>query len=329
MSLSNSQYNAVMRVLQQRRLDAEWANEERLRTLYEENPALRSVENRLHQAKVAMMSEKIAGNMPAAQAACDSVLELTQEREDFLVKLGLDRDFAKPRYSCSVCSDTGFSAPGVKCQCFMREAIKILYKNQNIDTLIGDDCFDRIDMKCYPSDVTDSNTGLTILDEMTEVIRECKDFAQNFDTRSGMNLMLQGPVGTGKTMLTHCIARELLDRCHSVVILSSQGLADLLRKRSFENSENDSASDTGSFLYESDLLIIDDLGMEKITEFYLANLFDLINRRLTDQKSVIITTNLSLENLRDMYSERIYSRIFADYEMIHLTGSDLRIRNSL
>ena len=79
-------------------------------------------------------------------------------------------------------------------------------------------------------------------------------------------------------------------------------------------------------IFECDLLIIDDLGTEFSNSFTTSQLFLCINERLLRQKSTIISTNLNLNQMIDMYSERTWSRISSNYSLIKLFGDDIRIK---
>ena len=77
-------------------------------------------------------------------------------------------------------------------------------------------------------------------------------------------------------------------------------------------------------IYECDLLIIDDLGTEMTNSFVGTELFTIINERYNSRRSVIISTNLELSLLRDRYSDRIFSRLTGSYDILKLSGPDLR-----
>ena len=79
-------------------------------------------------------------------------------------------------------------------------------------------------------------------------------------------------------------------------------------------------------LRDCELLIIDDLGTEISTSINTTHLFELINDRIIKEKATIISTNLNLENIRDDYDDRIFSRILGEYEVFNVFGDDLRIK---
>ena len=82
-------------------------------------------------------------------------------------------------------------------------------------------------------------------------------------------------------------------------------------------------------IFDCDLLIIDDLGTELPNSFTVSQLFLCLNERLLRRKSTVISTNLSLESIVDIYSERTFSRITSNYTMLKLTGDDIRIKMKL
>ena len=145
------------------------------------------------------------------------------------------------------------------------------------------------------------------------------------ELRSGC--ILRGDTGVGKTFLSDCIAKELIDRSYSVIYLSSFDLFDILAKSKFE--KDDAADQMNHHIFDCDLLIIDDMGTELANSFTVSQLFLCLNERLLHHKSTIISTNLSLESLVEIYSERTFSRITSNYTLLKLTGDDIRIKKKL
>jgi DNA replication protein DnaC len=132
-------------------------------------------------------------------------------------------------------------------------------------------------------------------------------------------------VGTGKSFLSCCIARELLDAGKSVKYFSAGALFDKISDLTFRSKEKETRSYFYQELYDCDLLIIDDLGTELVNAFVASELFDCLNERHLREKATIISSNISLEELRDHYSERIFSRITSHFELLKFTGPDIRM----
>lgn len=142
---------------------------------------------------------------------------------------------------------------------------------------------------------------------------------------SYQNLFFYGTVGTGKTFLSNCIAKECLDTGCSVLYFSAASLFELLSRNTFNYKAREDMDALCADLYGCDLLVIDDLGTETATALTLSHFFTCINERLLRQKSIIISTNLSLEDCRNRYQDRIFSRIASNFEFCKLTGPDIRM----
>lgn len=130
----------------------------------------------------------------------------------------------------------------------------------------------------------------------------------------------------GKTFLTNCIAKELLDVNKTVLYQTAPNMLDNIISYRFGNAN---LKNFYSDLLNVDLLIIDDLGTECVNNMKFTELFNIINTRLLNQKNItktIISTNLSLQNLYNTYDERIVSRIIGDYNICYFFGEDIRFK---
>ena len=155
-------------------------------------------------------------------------------------------------------------------------------------------------------------------------VKTCKDFIDCFNS-DYHNLFFYGTVGTGKSFLSGCIAKELIDQGKSVIYFSSTGLFEKLSALSFDYNAKEDKAELYEDLYSCDLLIIDDLGTELTNNFSSSQFFSCLNERILRKKSFIISTNLSLQELRDRYSDRIFSRITSNFKLCKITGPDIRM----
>ena len=161
---------------------------------------------------------------------------------------------------------------------------------------------------------------------MRDAFAVSKEFVRTFG-QEFRNLFLYGDTGVGKTFLSNCIAKELIDSAYSVIYFTAFELFDIFAKSRFDK---DTLADTMyGYIFDCDLLIIDDLGTELTNSFIASQLFLCLNERLLKKRSTIISTNLSLESIVEIYSERIFSRITSNYTMLRLTGDDIRIKKKL
>ncbi|HBC97349.1 MAG TPA: DNA replication protein DnaC, partial [Clostridium sp.] len=146
------------------------------------------------------------------------------------------------------------------------------------------------------------------------------NFIENFNSIDE-NLLFYGDSGTGKSFLANCIAKELLDRGHMVIYRTAVDLIKDLKGARFDSQE-----ELEDLLINCDLLIIDDLGTEALTEFSKTELFNLLNRKLLKRRKMIISTNFTIEALLKNYSERISSRLLGNFTLCKFYGEDIRVR---
>ena len=158
---------------------------------------------------------------------------------------------------------------------------------------------------------------------MLDARKTCQGFVTDF-SGSSPNLLLYGDVGIGKSFLTHCIAKKLLDTSHTVLYLTSLQLFDILERNKFRHEDISTSNEQIAYMLQSDLLIIDDLGAELVNGFTSSQLYYFIEERHINHKSTIISTNLSFQELRDRYSERIFSRFIGFYHFFLIIGDDIR-----
>jgi DNA replication protein DnaC len=193
-----------------------------------------------------------------------------------------------------------------------------------VKNIISDENFDTFSYEWYDKTNAIPSLGLTPYNNMQRIVSICHSFIDNFDTKHD-NLLLFGDTGIGKTFLSNCIARELLETSHSVIYLTAIELFQKFEQQDFNKPDTSTATLDSSYILDCDLLIIDDLGTEFGNSYTNSRLFYCINERILRQKSVIISTNLSLSDIRNLYSERVFSRLTSSYTMLKLVGDDIRI----
>lgn len=160
-----------------------------------------------------------------------------------------------------------------------------------------------------------------------ELAKQMRNYAKHFETfrENGQGLILFGNVGTGKTFYSACIANALMDDGYTVMMTNFPTLISRLQKTAFDKT------DYMSELVSYDLLIIDDLGVESSSEFRQENVYAVIDARYRAKKPVIVSTNLTAEELRnpkDVMSARIYGRILERCLPIRFNGKDRRKGNT-
>lgn len=324
MPLTNTQYDEIMRKynrIQSRHQRLQQAHQEEIQALL---PRVAEISHEISDASMKKARELLTGT-PSGWSLEDTIRTLAEEREALLLAHGYPADYLELSYDCPLCRDTGYIG-GKKCDCFKRAAIELLYAQSQLTDVLEKENFDTFEESFYPENLRDESTGLSALDMARNAVRTARNFVANFD-RQFENLYFYGNTGVGKTFLTHCIARELIESGHSVIYFSAYDLFDELAKKAFYNRNG--GPELPDYVEDCDLLIIDDLGTELTNSFVSARLFLLINERLTHKKSTIISTNLEIGAFSGMYSERTFSRIFSNYTMCKLIGRDIRIQKKL
>ena len=325
MSLRNSQYDALMRYYQKLQLRNKHDQDERIQEAYREIPRLAQIDREI--AAVSLKKARLLLGESAEQDfnLANQINILASERRQLLLSHGYPEDYLKMQYTCPICQDTGYVGTE-KCICFRKAISEQLYTQSNIRELLVQASFDSFSLDFYPENMVNESTGLSARRMAELALNRAKDFVRNFD-HSFENLFFYGDTGVGKTFLSYCIARELLDTTHSVIYYSAFDLFDVFARKTFSNSEESQGEN--EYILDCDLLIIDDLGTELTNSFVASQFFLCVNERILRKKSTIISTNLTLGSFMDTYSERVFSRVSSNYTMIKLIGSDIRIQKKL
>lgn len=329
MSVAISRYNEIIKEYDRKRLKLFHDKDAKQKEIYSKVPRIKEIDDTIASlsvstAKDLLLSPNASSTNPLSNMR-KQIATLKQEKES-LISSNFPKGFLDPVYECNDCRDTGFLGNS-RCHCFKKQIIDALYEQSNLKEILALENFEHFDISLFSNTQTDSSTGLTPIDNMYRNLEIANDFVNNFGTNFS-NLFIYGATGVGKTFLTNCIAKKLMDSSYSVAYLSSIRLFEILADVTFGRGDTD-AQLQYSNIYDCDLLIIDDLGTEVNNNFTSSRLFDCINERFLNRKPVIISTNLALSDLRDTYSERIFSRITSNYTLMKIFGDDLRVKKAL
>lgn len=344
MSLTNTQYESILREYYDVRAKNRQTAKERRKEIADLSPEYEKIAEEIGdislRAAIARISDRqdpaasgvAADNSEKEQAASDAhdtsadsssekkgdykekIRELKDRQADILASLGKPASYLDDIYTCEKCKDTGYIGT-VKCDCFRKREIELLYKESNLKNMAGNFTFEDFDLGLYSEADEDIRTGRNAKELAENALNAAKAFVNEFDKTKG-NLFIYGNTGLGKTFLSTCIATALINTTHSVVYVTA---TELFNKLNTFDEEVESSP-----ILDCDLLIIDDLGTEYLSEISASKLFYCINERLLRGKSCVISTNLDLKSVRDHYSERLFSRIVSSYKIIKLYGRDIR-----
>lgn len=322
MALSNLQYDEIQRQYDARQLQNQHILQKRKTQLYLKYPRLKELESLIASVSVHFARLLLDGDEQAMAQLKQTLAHYRTERAKILASAGLTDRYLEPPYTCPDCKDTGYIG-SKRCHCFEQAAIDLVYTQSNIRSVLEEENFTHYSFTYYSETKKSDTTGLTYRETAQDAVRESLLFLKQFDTEF-QNLFLYGDTGTGKTFLSHCIAKELLDTGHSVIYFTAFGLFEVLEKHKFEKDRE--ASSSMQHIFDCDLLIIDDLGTELSNSFTVSQLFLCLNERILRKKSTIISTNLGIDQLSIIYSERIFSRITSSYTMLKLYCDDIRLQ---
>lgn len=318
MKLTTTQYNQIMQIYREYRQDRDAEIRSRRSELRRKIPEFSALEEAFRSAG------RRRGSHINYRGLTAKFIE--QERR-LLHESGYPEDYLDPPYHCPDCKDTGYTGADhdIPCHCFKKYATDLIYEDEPVMKRILTDRFENFDLSNYTSEK--DNSGSTSHDCAETAFTQSRRFVETFDN-DFRNLFFYGTSGSGKTFLTSCIAASLITTDHPVIYISAVRLFNVMADYTFGDKKN-TDDYAYSSLFSADLLIIDDLGTEVTNTFTLSAFFSLINERLQNEKSTIISTNLTLDEVADIYSQRVYSRLVEKYNFYHLFGFDGRIENKL
>ncbi len=300
---------------------AEAEADARREELYGAIPELRELD-----AQLASFGLRVMKTALEAGQTDDGITALRAENERIrtvrralLAKHGFPEDYTDPKYECDKCRDTGYV--GIRmCDCMRRALVMAGMQSSGLAALFPLQSFENFSLQYYSAKPEEYRV-------MSEVLRRVERYARSFsmEGKASESLLFLGGTGLGKTHLSTAIARTVIERGYDVYYNSAVGMISDFEFRRFGNGLAGESTDDDTARYTScDLLIIDDLGTEVVNQFTLSCLYHVINTRLNLGRPTIISTNLTVNELRKNYSDRISSRLMGEYRVIPFYGTDIR-----
>lgn len=288
-------------------------------------PEFAQIEAQLALGGAAIAKCVLNGNGDVA-AVRRHIEKAQEEKKRILTRLKLPNDYLDDIYSCKKCRDTGFDENGRRCDCLKSMISKYIGVNANLTEAMKEQTFSNFNFTLFAKQP--DIKGRSCLEMIKKTVYKAQNFAESFkQTKS--SLFIYGHAGTGKTYISSCIANRALELGSSVYYQSAFSLLDMFEKLKFgryDDSDTERAEYAAKYVYDVDLLIIDDLGTEFISSYTTAVLFDIINSRIAARKSTVISSNFSLEKINEMYGPRVSSRIEGSFDIFAFLGQDLRKR---
>ena len=289
--------------------------------IYARRPRLREIDEELRRTASRVLAAALRRGqdpLPEIQRLKEQNLSLQAERKTLLAELGLTEGDLENTPLCSLCGDTGYRG-GQMCRCLKAYYVEEERKELSKLLDLGGQSFDTFDTDWYDGQRAPGKTK-SAREHMEWVYDTCVEYAHNFGKRPA-NLLLFGRPGLGKTHLSAAIAREVSGKGYSVVYDTAGHVFERFEAQKFGRDEADRDVER---VLNCDLLILDDLGTEMTTTFVQSALYQIINSRLLEKRSTIVSTNLMPEALAQRYSPQIASRIEGEYQLLPFVGEDIR-----
>ena len=310
--------------------------ENRKKQLLVVNPHLEEIESELSKISIeAAKAVLIADSSKKEKLLADLKKEsnkLIKEKNAFLKSISKDSGYLNPHFECNLCKDTGFvekNGTSSMCTCLKQRIFDVAYNKSNIGNLEREN-FSTFNLKVFSDkpNKEEYKSEKSPRENMELIKEKALSFVENFDDPNEKNLLFTGSTGLGKTFLSNCIASEVLKQGKTVLYQTAPVMLDTIIDEKFGK--------LNSKLYynvlDVDLLIIDDLGAETPTNYKFELIFDIINTRLLNQNhkitKTIISSNLNLDELFQLYTKRVASRLVGSYRLLRFYGEDLRLKKS-
>ena len=316
---------------ERKRDKADISLEQRKNDVYKQIPQIKEIEDEINKVGLEMM-RLVLKNPANKEKLClqskEKINELRSKKEELLNIYNVPKGYLDIQYECNLCMDRGFLPNGKKCNCLKQAIINESYKMSNLSRMLEKQNQSTYDDSIFSEEI-DPKTGISPRQNMQIILSDCDEFIYDFDKDDDKNLLFYGDTGLGKTFMSNYIAKSLLDKGYVVIYQTAFKMFEIIEEYKFRNSDKHLSREDYENLFECDLLIIDDLGTELTNSFTVSELFIILNTRLLNGKKTIISTNLSPTQLGELYSQRIFSRIFDKFKMIKFLGKDLRWQNRI
>lgn len=321
MAFSEESFKRAKDIITLRKANAEEMAEKRLREIHLKSPEIKEIDLQFPTIGQKIVEAVMLGKSKEETNAIISEIKaesdaLSARRENALRSLGYPEDFTSPKYTCEKCKDTGYDGLNM-CACMRRELVRIGYESSGLGALISKQRFDNFSLKYYTGD--DKFT-------MEQNLSICKSYAENFGDDS-VSILFTGKTGLGKTHLSTSIAGAVIEKGFDVIYETSQNLISVFSAEQFGRPlTNVGVVRSSERYFNCDLLIIDDFGTETVNQFTVSCFYNLINTRVNKGLPIIISTNLSEDDIQTKYTDRIASRLFGEFCVLAFVGEDIRMQ---
>lgn len=308
--------------LEQAKADREAENQQHKRLAYEKVPRLAEIDREL-RLSMAQVARTVFQQGLDPQGEFDRIRrenQALQREREWLIEDNFEEGYLDDTPICTICGGSGYVGSRM-CECLRELCRQEQRRELTLLTGAGQETFAHFRLDCYP-DRFDPHLGASPRDVMALTLATCKRYAQSFTTKSP-SLLFNGNPGLGKTFLSTCIARAVVDGGHSVIYVTAGQFFAVMDKARFQG---DPEAQTQTERYKScDLLILDDLGSELVTAPVQSALYTIVNDRLLAGLPTIISSNLQSVEFSNRYGPATASRLLGSYRQVTFVGQDIRL----
>lgn len=320
MGFNRENYKRIKHEYEGKALRAAEKAQDRKKELHEKFPDIKEIDDLLSMTGLKIFEATLSYKGEALEKKLN---ELKKENEalldgrcEALKYYGVPSDYTDIKYECNECSDSGFVGLYM-CRCMKEKLIYAGYESSGILSLIKEKTFENFVPDLQKDERAKENTKM--------LCDFCKKYSEDFSDKSP-NLLFIGGTGLGKTHLSAAITGKVISKGYDTVCETAQNFFSDFEFERFNrpyNRDENEESRTDRY-FDCDLLIIDDLGTEVTNQFTVSCLYNIINTRLNRGKQIIINTNLTRDDLKNRYSDRITSRLFGEFLPLMFVGRDMR-----
>ena len=308
-------------------------NEKRATNLKEEvlksDDTLLNLEKQIATETLNVMKKNLTNNQMEKEIENQNlqikIENLNKKIEDRLSKLGFSKEDFFPKYDCKKCNDTGYIG-SEKCSCLKQALLNKVYAQFHTENF-ENECFEAFDFGYFSDKVNEEKyaSQKSPRDNILEIKKISENFCNNILNKKEKNLLFIGDTGLGKTFLSNCIAGKTIKNGYTAIYQTAPILMDIITEYKTSFEKDAVTKEKYNQIFDVDLLVIDDLGTETMTDFKFTELLNIINTRIIKGKKMVISTNLSLQKLYQVYDARLTSRLIGNFNICKFFGDDVRL----
>ncbi len=307
--------------------------EKRREKIFQEHPKLEEIERAIRLKNLELSKSTIFGDEEQKKLCEVELYELNQQRERYHRDYPIDAEELKLQYFCERCKDRGYMESDIsaKCSCTLKIQESLRMGQAHLTNRIEKENFASFNIALFDDEKKQevfpgSGVFLTERENMMSIRRHAEEFIRDFDKEETKSLFFYGEVGLGKSFMCSSIAKELVERGKTVLYVTMNELVTMLELYHFNREiffERYTMEDYFA-LEHSDLLVLDDLGAELTNSFVKTILFNIINSRMINHKKMVISTNLTPDEVSERYEERVHSRLLGYMNFHRFFGENKR-----